>query len=543
MMGLLVLGVLGVLGPAPAGAQEKPKGPSKPASRRDPDEKLATPAPEAEAKVKSLIADVLEPEVLMDLDPRKSKLIRTRQPVTRFSVTDPDIVDVVQFSPTEYELIGGKEGRTTLTLWFGEQALRYLIRVSRDDRLEEQAEVEDGELQKKINEMFPNSMVQLIPIADKLIVRGQARDSEEASQILAVVTGQSVNQSGQQLGPGSSGWGYRGGFVDLGTAARPSLSATDLPASRVINLLDVPGEQQVMLKVRVAELTRSALREMGIDFQARAGDFTLTSAFGVISPFSAVLDTEDVTLAIRALSTNSYSKILAEPNLVTLNGRPASFIAGGEFAVPTVVGVEGVAAATTGFRGFGTQLTFTPTIIDKDRIRLTVAPSFSTLNQDITVNGIPGLNSRAVITTVDLREGQWLAIAGLLQDQQHGSKIRVPLLGDIPLLDVIFSQRSVKREETELVVLVSPELVHPMENEETPLVLPGMEVTEPGDWQFFLFGRYEGRPDCDHRSTVWPVHQANVVDAKLRAMREAKEQIRYQRCEKYYLQGAHGLSR
>ena len=158
-----------------------------------------------------------------------------------------------------------------------------------------------------------------------------------------------------------------------------------------------------------------------------------------------MLSTDEVTLALRALATNSYSKILAEPNLVTLNGQSASFLAGGEFAVPTVVGVEGVAAVSTQFRGFGTQLTFTPTIIDKDRIRLMVAPSFSTLNQDLSVQGIPGLNSRAVLTTVDLREGQWLAIAGLLQDQQSGSKIRVPLIGDIPVVSALFSNRKVSR--------------------------------------------------------------------------------------------------
>jgi pilus assembly protein CpaC len=527
---LVVAGLVAGLAPGAAPAQQSP------ATKAIADMDLVKPGPGTQAKVKALIGEVLEPEALMDLDPRMSKLIRARQPVTRFSVTNPEVVDVVQFSPMEFELIGGQPGETTLTLWFGEQALRYLVRVARNRGPEDRIAVEYGELQKRVNEMFPNSMVQLIPIADKLIVRGQARDSEEATQILAVIGGQAVNQAGQQIGPGS-------GMVALGTAARPSPSATDLPASNLINLMDVPGEQQVMLKVRVAELTRTALRQMGVDFRATAGDFTLNSFLGVTSAFSAVLNTDDVYLAIKALSSNTYSKILAEPNLVTLNGRPASFIAGGEFAVPTVVGVQGVAAASTSFRGFGTQLTFTPTIIDKDRIRLEVTPSFSSLNEDVTVNGIPGLNSRAAITTVELREGQWLAIAGLLQDQQAGSKVRVPILGDIPVLDLVFSQRTVRREETELVVLVSPEIVHPMENEQAPLVLPGMEVTEPTDWGFFLFGRYEGRSDCEHRSTVWPVQQANVVDAKVRAMHDAKQQTQYQRSEKYYLFGPHGLSR
>jgi pilus assembly protein CpaC len=203
------------------------------------------------------------------------------------------------------------------------------------------------------------------------------------------------------------------------------------------------------------------------------------------------------------------------------------------------VGIQGVAAATTSFRGFGTQITFVPTIIDKDRIRLSVTPSFSTVNSDLEVNGIPGLNSRAVQTTVDLREGQWLAIAGLLQDQQSGGKVRVPFIGDIPIVDVMFSQRDIKREETELMILVSPELVHPLEPEEAPLILPGMEVTEPNDPAFFFLGYYEGKPNCDHRSTVWPVY---CREPKHRAMYQTKHRIDYQQSEDYYIYGPQGFT-
>ena len=209
------------------------------------------------------------------------------------------------------------------------------------------------------------------------------------------------------------------------------------------------------------------------------GDFSLNSNFGLGGAFNAVLSTKDVMLTIDAIATNSYGKILAEPNLVTLSGSPASFIAGGEFAVPTAVGVNGIGAVSTNFQGFGAQLQFAPRSSTKDRIRLQVAPTFSSLNTANTVNGIPGLNTRAVVTTVELHEGQWLAIAGLIQDQQTGSKSGVPWLDEIPYLDFFFSNRSVTRDETELLVLVSPELVHPLEPEEAPLVLPGMEVTEP----------------------------------------------------------------
>ena len=249
-----------------------------------------------------------------------------------------------------------------------------------------------------------------------------------------------------------------------------------------------------------------------------------------------MLDSEHVRFVLEALSSNSYSKVLAEPNLVTLNGHPAFFLAGGEFAVPVfVTNFQGeVAAASSTFRSFGTQLTFTPTILDKDRIRLQVTPSLSSINEENTVAGIPGLNSRSVATTVDLREGQWLAIAGLLLDEQIGSKSRVPFLGDIPVLDAFFSSKQVQREETELLVLVSPELVHPLEAEEAPSILPGMEVTEPNDCDFFVGGYEEGDPNCDFRSTVWPLQQRAMLEAHC----EAKRQAHYQHTENYFIQGA-----
>ena len=124
--------------------------------------------------------------------------------------------------------------------------------------------------------------------------------------------------------------------------------------------------------------------------------------------------------------------------------------------------------------------------MDKDLVRLEVSPSFSSLNSDATVGGIPGLNRRSVDTTVDLREGQWLAIAGLIQDEQGGQRTRVPYLGDLPFLGGFFSTQNTSRFETELIVLVSPQLVHPLEEGQLPPLLPGMEVTEPTDDDFFI---------------------------------------------------------
>jgi pilus assembly protein CpaC len=489
------------------------------------------PTPEAEAKEAALITEVLEPELTLDLDPQRSKIVRTRRPVTRISITNPEIVEVVEFGPSEFELIGGQSGQTSLTLWFGDgqqgEMLRYLIRVSPDEAIEDRRKIEYGDLQRKINELFPDSVVHLIPVADKLLVRGQARDAEEAAEIMGVLRGDAPTSDGYYLTS-----------VVEGTAAEPYPGIGNLPQSSVIDMLHVPGEMQVLLKVRVAELSRSAMRRMGADLDVFWNDFSFFSFLGLDGPVRAVLDRDEIKLTLEAIASNSYAKVLAEPNLVTLSGHPAYFIAGGEFAVPMVVGVEGAAASTTRFRGFGTQLTFVPTVLDKDRIRLRVAPSLSSLNQENAVDGIPGLNTRAVATTVDLREGQWLAIAGLLQDQQEGGKTRVPFVGDLPYLDTLFSSKRVKRDETELLVLVSPELVHPLEAEEAPAILPGMEVTEPNDWGFYFEGRIEGRTTCDHRSTVWPVGLQQSLDGR----RQAKRHGGYQACESYYIEGEHGFS-
>ena len=199
-----------------------------------------------------------------------------------------------------------------------------------------------------------------------------------------------------------------------------------------------------------------------------------------------------------------------------------------------MVGVGGVQAVSTSFKGFGTSLSFTPTVLDKDRIRLQVVPTFSTINTTNSVQGIFGLDTRTTSTTVDLREGQTLAIAGLIQEQQRGDKSFVPWIGELPVIGALFSKQTISRDETELVVLVTPELAHPMEPNEVPALLPGMEVTEPDDLEFFLYRRIEGNPNAPHRSTVWH----NYRDRRC----YGTPQPCFDPGSDYYLSGPHGFS-
>jgi len=453
------------------------------------------------ARERELISEVLDSDLKLELEQNHSKLLRTRSPVSRTSITDSSVIEVTQFDPENLEIIALKEGSTDLTLWFGEDnkarnILRYRVQVSKATDARRRRQNEYKELEEMLNEFFPNSSVELVLVADSLVVRGQARDSEDAANILALIR----RQIGSFYGSNAAGTGNTAQDMNGGSGLSNNRGFANF--GNIINLLRVPGEQQVLLKVRVAELTRTALRELGVDFSVRKGGGSFSSSFGNAGNLVSLLDNNDVSLIMKAMSSNGYSKVLAEPNLVTLSGRTASFIAGGQFAVPTAVGIGGVQAASTSFQGFGTQLQFTPTVLDKDRVRLQVAPTFSSLNSGNTVNGIPGLNTRSVFTTVDMREGQWLAIAGLIQDQQEGSRSRLPFLGSVPLAGAIFGNNRIQRDETELLILVSPQLIHPLEDRAAPAILPGMEITEPNNKEFFFNNRIEGNPEHDFRSTV-----------------------------------------
>ncbi|MCA9187698.1 MAG: pilus assembly protein N-terminal domain-containing protein [Pirellulaceae bacterium] len=507
---------------------------------------LETPSEAAIAKERALIEDIYDPEILLRIEPAQTKMIRTRYRMRRTVISHPDIMDIQAFGETEFEIIGKKVGETTLTIWFETadrklQILRYLVIVDNARQKQRRREARYKELQTRINELFPSSQVFLFPIEDKVIVRGQARDAQEAAEIMRLLGERDWGRNGYGNRNNNAGFAAGGGFGD---ADDDGYNFDDLDASVFINLLHVPGEQQVMLKVRVAELVRDSSRSLGADISAILDSFELSHMISGGGNTSAILHDGDVKFLLRAVTSHGYGKILAEPTLVTISGKTASFLAGGEFAVPTTVGVNGVGAATTTFRGFGTELDFTPTVLDKDLIRLEVSPSFSTLNADATVGGIPGLNRRSVETTVDLREGQWLAIAGLIQDEQGGQRTRMPFLGDLPLFGKLFATQNTSRFETELIVLVSPELVHPLETEQVPLLLPGMEVTEPTDADFFIRNTIEGYQGAHYRSTVWPEIKRQTVaqqhDAGLhRLSRGARRMMSLQNS---YVSGPCGLS-
>jgi pilus assembly protein CpaC len=472
-----------------------------------PSMRMASFNAQAAAQLEDSPFEVIEESGEINVKVRRSKLLRTKVDIYRTAVVDSSVCDVVQFTPREVSIIGKGAGATHVTFWFEDGNFRpitYLVRVIPDSAERARIEVEYQLLEEVMAELFPDSKVRLMLIADKLIVKGQAASAGEAANIMAIIRGQSSSSVANNRNFVSPVQGFASGVFneqETGRGAQPRL--------QVVNMLQVPGVQQVALRVKIAQLNRSAARGFGIDAEARI-DFggndddalfiqsMLNMAAGNSPSVITQFDDSNINLGLRYLQQQGVVRLLSEPTLVTLSGRPATFVSGGEFAVPTIVGSAGVNAVTTDFRAFGVIVSFLPTALDKDRIRLQVAPEFSQINEGLTQGGTFGLNTNAVTTTVEMREGQTLAIAGLLEDTMKNTKA-----GNIPKLEWLFGTRDSTRNENELIILVSPELVHPMEPEEVP-PLPGFDVTEPTNKEFYLHGHLEGHPTSGYRSTIWP---------------------------------------
>ena len=461
-------------------------------------------SPPVKKPLHPLIASMPDVNEELEVIHHRSQMIVTRSNVIRTAIADPSVLSIVQYTPREIAIIGNQLGATTLTVWFEDntEPLIYLVKIIRDPNIEEQRRVDYGKLERKLADLFPDSTVQLIPLSYKIIVRGQARDSEEAAQILSIVRGEVINQDGSLVGTSAQAGNYGGGGGGGGGGASALRNrfnnANDFYSSFIVNMLEVPGEFQVMLHVRVCEVNRSMLRRMGVDLNIVFNDarhIIGTSIGGIPSTFTGLFENGEIGVLVNWLASNGTAKILAEPSLTVLSGHEAEFLAGGEFAVPTIVGVGGAQGTSTTFRGFGTSLNVVPTVIDRDLIRMQIEPEFSEIDSGNSVQGIPGLSSRRAETTVELREGQTVVIAGLLSSQTSTEVTRIPVLGELPWIGpTLFNAKRSSQDETELLILVTPQLVRPMEPDEVPPI-PGHEITTPTDYELYRWAMTEGAPD------------------------------------------------
>ena len=277
---------------------------------------------------------------------------------------------------------------------------------------------------------------------------------------------------------------------------------------------------QVMLEVRVAEMSRSLTKRLGFNFGyiADSGvnfgvsllnnlssvtigagggglDYGFGSAINAIFRFTGAGATW--TTFIDALKEEGLVKVLAEPTLITLSGKSANFLAGGEFPIP-VPQIGGVGAGTTitiEYKSFGVGLNFTPVVLSNNKISMQVNPEVSDLDfsSAVAIGGyvVPGLTTRRVSTTIELPDGQSFAIAGLLKENVREVVSKFPVLGDIPILGALFRSTSFQKNETELIVIVTPHLVKPLDL--TKQSLPTDQYIEPDDYEFYLLGSLEGK--------------------------------------------------
>ena len=479
----------------------------------------------------------------------KKDLIAPGKSEPLIAIGDPTVIDFEVVGNRQLRVTGQRIGVTDLSIFTADGShYSFEVAVTADLEL----------LRVRLRAQFPEASLQLRQLREHVIVEGQARDSRQVAQIietirayllsvqvakssesedlpasglpgaapLAAPTATSPDTAAPEGGerPADAGGGAAQPVVVFPGRGRPDIEAT-LPPPQIINLIRVPGAQQVMLKVQIAELNRTALRQIGVSFLFQDSANAIGSQLGtplappitggsgllgLLDPVAAgstlfaVFDSGAVNFLIQALRQNQVLKILAEPTLVALNGEEANFLAGGEFPVPVPQGGSALGTVTIQFKEFGVSLNFVPHILDDDVIRLAVAPEVSSIDFSlgITLQGtqVPALSTRRTQTVVELREGQTLAISGLLQTQVNGTTSRIPGLGDIPYLGMVFRNDTSQVQETELIVLVTPYLVEGIDGSEA--VLPGECVTEPDDLEFYLKGRIEKRSCRPYRATA-----------------------------------------
>jgi pilus assembly protein CpaC len=389
----------------------------------------------------------------------KSRIITTDRPFTELSVGSSAIADVVALSRTSFYVLGKTVGSTNVIVRDRDQVVGvYDVSIGYDV----------DSLKRKVFEVSPNEPVEIRAAQDSIVLSGSVGDASRATSIAALA---------ERYAPG-----------------------------KVTNMMSVTGSQQVMLEVKFAEVQRSALKDIGTELTLT--DIDGDSTFGAntldgINPLNyftgevTFIDAGEFALnvAFDMLEQKGMVRTLAEPNMVALSGDTAKFLAGGEFPIPVAQEANAGAGSTitVEFKEFGVGLSFTPTVTGKDAINLELAAEVSAIDPSVSFTlgeiVIPGLKVRRTNTTVELRDGQSFAIAGLIQDDLTNQMRSIPWLGDLPIIGALARSDAFERRQSELVVLITARLVKPVSNKQ--LAAPTDFVVPPSELEFFLFGKTE----------------------------------------------------
>ena len=425
-------------------------------------------------KSNSIIHKIVGPQERLEMIVNSSRILSLGTKIPRAQVNNQEVVEVTALSPNQIQIFAKKPGVTQVNLWneAGEISTVDVV-VYGDVR----------QLSMLLKQQFPRASLKLVPAGNSIVLSGFVPESDQVSRI--------VRMSEQYY------W-------------------------NVINNMQVGGVQQVMLHVKVMEVSRTKLRRLGVDFAALSSSGFVTSSISgmITSTTGAAATASGDTLRfgivenssffgfLDALRQNDLLKILAEPTLVAVSGRPASFLVGGEFPilVPQSLGTVSIE-----FRRFGTEIDFVPLVLGNGNIRLEVRPRVSEIDntRGITLNGVtvPSLFVREVNTGVEMKAGQTLALAGLVQTRTESQNIGIPWVSDLPWFGAAFRKVQETKNEIELLILVRPELVDALDPHEVPPGGPGTNSCSPDDIDLFMRGHIEvpccyGNgacgPNCNH---------------------------------------------
>lgn len=433
----------------------------------------------------------------LDVQRGKATLIQTPFAVSRVAVGDADIADFVAISDREIEVLAKEAGDTNLLIW-GKGRVQAVI------------DVHVGGIQphiaRELSELLDNPSIQVDVAGGSIILRGSVPDLtayENAGRIARAYLSQGKD------------------VIDDQDVLRGQ--------TEVINLIEVGGGHQVMIEVVIAELRRNITRALGVNmagkvfegdsqaatFQTLLRNLAATSGGGGLEPLGPSQISESITLLgtffsnenldlrlfLEAVETKQLGTILAEPTLLARSGEQATFLVGGEAPIPVINDREsGFAQFTVLYKPFGVSVDFTPTVLSEDKIHLRVVPEVSepdfALGVRILGSEIPAFQTRRVNTSVELGSGESFVLAGLLREDIVADLEELPFISDVPLLGQLFKSREFQKKQTELVIVVTPRLVHPLEAG-TKVPLPTDVYIEPTRKEFYWDGKIEGamRPE------------------------------------------------
>ncbi|UMR30220.1 type II and III secretion system protein family protein [Massilia sp. MB5] len=440
----------------------------------------------------------LAPQVT--LSEGKSTLMRLPYPAARMSVGDAHIADVILLNPSEIYMLGKSVGATNLILW-AKNGDATIVDIT--------VGIDTAALQARINQMLGNDKdVKVSAAADTLVLSGTVPDVTKADQILALanayVQRTARTQNATAGGAAAAAAGAGGAGMQMGAQTPQPDPQTGL-SPKIVNMLAIAAPQQVMLEVKVAEVSKTLVDQLGssLGLSKSNGNWTYTMLSNLLSNNPSGLGAGNRRngnfLSVDAQKRDGLVKVLAEPTLMAISGQEASFLAGGKIFIPvSQTNNNGIPTITLEEKEFGVAVKFTPTVLEGGRINLKVAPEVSELNKEgigISATGInttailPSFTTRRAATTVQLYDGQSFAIGGLIKNNVSTNIKALPVLGEVPVLGALFRSSDFQTDRSELVFIITPRMVKPLPPDYS---LPTDGYVEPSRSDFFLNGQMEG---------------------------------------------------